>query len=54
MYTIDHQSLWRQAAGKKGALLLALILVKMRVVMQKTEQWRDQISYYRFFNKEKV
>jgi hypothetical protein len=50
----SRQSLWRQAAGKKGALLLALILVKMRVVMQKTDQWKDQISYYRFFNNEKA
>jgi hypothetical protein len=31
-----------------------MIIKKMRVVMQKTDKWSEQISYYRFFNNEKV
>jgi hypothetical protein len=31
-----------------------MIIMKMRVVMQKTDKWSEQISYYRFFNNEKV
>jgi hypothetical protein len=40
--------------GKRAAILLAFMLIRMRVVMQKSDTWKEQISYYRFFNNQKV
>jgi len=55
MKTIDRfNRLKDQRLGKRGQLLLCMIIMKMRVVMQKTDKWSEQISYYRFFNNERV
>jgi hypothetical protein len=52
--TKRNQPIWGQTAGKKGALVLAFIMTISRVVMQKKDHWKDQISFYRFWNNEKV
>ena len=40
--------------GKRAAKLLKFICGKARAVMQKTDKWSEQVSFYRFFNNEKV
>jgi hypothetical protein len=49
-----ERSLSGQAAGKKGAKLLRFICGKARRVMQKTDKRSEQMSFYRFFNNERV
>jgi hypothetical protein len=44
----------RQTFGKKGASIQKFMVSKSRVVMQKTDKWKEQISYYRFFSNERV
>jgi hypothetical protein len=55
MLTIDSANrLGDRRLGKRVALLFAFIFTTRRVVMQKTDAWREQMSYYRFINNEKV
>jgi hypothetical protein len=49
-----RQTFSGQASGKKGAQLLKFMSGKARAVMQKADQWREQVSFYRFWNNEKV
>lgn len=39
---------------KRGTSILNFIVRESRVVMQKTDKWNDQISFYRFFSNDNV
>jgi hypothetical protein len=38
----ESRPVWGQAPQKKGALIIAWLVIRMRVVMQKNDSWADQ------------
>jgi len=43
-----------QRLAKRGVSILNFIITHSRVVMQKIDSWKDQISYYRFLSNDRV